>query len=154
MGDVVMPHSLQGVLVQSTIAVLILVGFESCTALAAETVDPHRNIPRGVILSLVIQGLVCYLFEYGAACYMVGDKLTGSDPTGKALLGMDAAPRPARRSATWRCNSATVCSAGQFGFMMTIASVWRSRLPANTRYVSYAMPQIEILNMMHGGSLP
>src|SRR5207244_12852258 len=77
--DVVMPHSLSGVLIQSTIAILILVGFESCTAFAAETKDPKKNIPRAVILSLVIQGLFAYMFEYFAAGYMVSEKLAGTD---------------------------------------------------------------------------
>ena len=67
--DVVRPHSIQGVLMQSTLAILILVGFESCTAFAAETRDAHRNIPRAVILSLVIQGAFAYLLEYFAANY-------------------------------------------------------------------------------------
>lgn len=67
--DVVRPHSINGVLIQSTLAILILVGFESCTALAAETRDAHRNIPRAVILSLVIQGVFAYLLEYFAANY-------------------------------------------------------------------------------------
>jgi amino acid transporter len=68
--DVVRPHSIQGVLMQSTLAILILVGFESCTAFAAETRDAHRNIPRAVILSLVIQGAFAYLLEYFAANYV------------------------------------------------------------------------------------
>lgn len=68
--DVIRPHSVQGVLIQSTLAILILVGFESCTALAAETKDAHRNIPRAVILSLVIQGVFAYLLEYFAANYV------------------------------------------------------------------------------------
>ena len=41
--DILRPHSLQGILVQSTLAILILVGFESCTALAAETKDPKTS---------------------------------------------------------------------------------------------------------------
>ena len=41
--DIFKIHSLQGVLVQSTIAILILVGFESCTALSAETKDPGNT---------------------------------------------------------------------------------------------------------------
>src|SRR5581483_973056 len=69
--DIVKPHSVTGVLIQSTVAILILVGFESCTAFAAETKDPKKNIPRAVILSLAIQGLVAYLFEYFAAGFMV-----------------------------------------------------------------------------------
>src|SRR5207244_12855481 len=73
------------------VAVLVPVGFESCTACAAETVDPHRTIPRAVILSLVIQGLIAYLFEYFAAGFMVSEKLAGTDSTGAAVTGMAAA---------------------------------------------------------------
>src|SRR5256712_779082 len=89
--DVVMPHSLTGVLIQSTLAILILVGFESCTAFAAETKDPKKNIPRAVILSLVIQGLFAYMFEYFAAGYMVSEKLAGTDASGAAVTGIAAA---------------------------------------------------------------
>jgi amino acid transporter len=67
--SITFPHSISAMLVQSTIAILILVGFESSTALAAESKNPRRDIPRGVILSLVIQGLFAYLFEYFAANY-------------------------------------------------------------------------------------
>jgi len=95
--DVVKPHSLTGVLIQSTVAILILVGFESCTALAAETKEPRKNIPRAVILSLVIQGLFAYLLEYFAAGYMTSDQLTatGADKsvvTGLAAVATSAAP--------------------------------------------------------------
>src|SRR5438128_9091656 len=83
--DVIMPHSLTGVLIQSTLAILILVGFESCTAFAAETKDPKKNIPRAVILSLVIQGLFAYLFEYFAAGYMISHKLAATDSTGSGV---------------------------------------------------------------------
>src|SRR5438132_5625560 len=88
--DVIWPHSLQGVLIQSTPAILIVVGFESCTALAAETKDPKRNIPRAVILSLVIQGLFAYLLEYFAAGFMVSEKLVATDSTGATVTGMAA----------------------------------------------------------------
>lgn len=71
--DVVRPHSVQGVLIQSTLAILILVGFESCTAFAAETKDARRTIPRAVILSLVIQGAFAYLLEYFSANYIQTD---------------------------------------------------------------------------------
>lgn len=77
--DVVRPHSLQGVLVQSTLAILILVGFESCTALAAETKDPKTTIPKAIIISLVIQGLFAYLLEYFAAGFMIaGNGMTAA----------------------------------------------------------------------------
>ncbi len=88
--DVMKPHSLNGVLVQATIAILILVGFESCTALAAETKQPEKNIPRAIIIALVVQGLFAYLFEYFATGLMIGDKYTLVN-AGKTLTGMDAA---------------------------------------------------------------
>ncbi|HLY27746.1 MAG TPA: APC family permease [Aggregatilineales bacterium] len=67
--SVTFPHSFSSMLVQATIAILILVGFESSTSLAGEAKNPRRDIPRGVILSLIIQGLFAYLFEYFAANY-------------------------------------------------------------------------------------
>jgi len=79
--DVVKVHSFQGAFVQSTIAILILVGFESCTALAAETKEPETVIPKAIILSLLIQGVFAYLIEYFAASYMVSEKLTATVTT-------------------------------------------------------------------------
>ena len=89
--SIVLPHNLSGLLFQSTIAILILVGFESSTALGAEAINPKRDIPRGVILSLAIQGLLAYLFEYFAANYALSDKLTATAADGKVLSGIDAA---------------------------------------------------------------
>ncbi len=89
--SIMFPHSLSAMLFQSTIAILILVGFESSTSLAGEAINPKRDIPRGVILSLVIQGLFAYLLEYFAANYAVCEKLTFTNPDGSILSGMDAA---------------------------------------------------------------
>jgi basic amino acid/polyamine antiporter, APA family len=88
---VVMPHNVMNLLFQSTVAILLLVGFESITALGAEAKDPKRDIRRGVLLSLVIQGLIAYMFEYFAANYFIGDQLTGVAADGKtAISGYDA----------------------------------------------------------------
>jgi amino acid transporter len=84
-------HNLAGLLFQSTIAILILVGFESSTAFGAEAKNPKRDIPRGVIISLVIQGLLAYLFEYFAANYAMNDKLTFTAADGTLLHGIAAA---------------------------------------------------------------
>lgn len=70
--DVIIPHSFINLLYQSTIAILLLVGFESVTALGAEALRPEKDIQRGVLLSLIIQGGVCYLFEYFGANLAVG----------------------------------------------------------------------------------
>jgi APA family basic amino acid/polyamine antiporter len=89
--DVMLPHNFMNVLFQATIAILILVGFESCTAFGAEAKNARRDVPRAVILALIIQGLIAYLFEYFAANYALSDKLVGTDAAGKAVQGIDAA---------------------------------------------------------------
>lgn len=89
--DIVKFHSIQGVLVQSTIAILILVGFESSTAMAPETKNPEKTIPKAIIIALFVQGVLAYLFEYFAANLMVSEKLTGvasvAAPTAAAVSG-------------------------------------------------------------------
>lgn len=89
--SIVFPHSLSAMLFQSTIAILILVGFESSTSLAGEAINPKRDIPRGVILSLIIQGLLAYLFEYFAANFAISEKLVYVGADGTKLTGMAAA---------------------------------------------------------------
>ncbi len=94
--DIIRPHMLSGVIVQSTIAILILVGFESCTALSAETKNAGKNIPKAILISLVVQGVIAYLFEYFAASYMVSDQLVNVTnkvtTTGLAAAGASSAP--------------------------------------------------------------
>jgi amino acid transporter len=89
--SIVWPHSMGAMLFQSTIAILILVGFESSTSLAGEALNPKKDIPRGVILALVIQGLFAYLFEYFAANYAISEKLVFINPDGSKLTGIAAA---------------------------------------------------------------
>jgi basic amino acid/polyamine antiporter, APA family len=90
---VLIPHSYINMLYQSTVAILLLVGFESVTALGAETINPEKDIKRGVLLSLLIQGGVCYLFEYFSANFAVGGALiSNADPNNpKQLIGGYAA---------------------------------------------------------------
>ncbi len=90
--DVLLPHSFSTVIFQATIAILLLVGFESVTSLGAETKNPKRNIPLGIILSLAIQGLICYVFEYFAADYFMGSQYKNSTGTGLAAAASSLAP--------------------------------------------------------------
>jgi len=90
LASVVLPHNLSHVLFQSTIAILLLVGFESATALTAESLHPSF-VSRGVILSLIIQGLIAYLFEYFAAGAWMNTGYTIKDASGKVLTGFAAA---------------------------------------------------------------
>ena len=89
--DVVTPHSVSGVMIQATLAIMLLVGFESCTAFGAETKDPQRTIPRAVILSLAVQGCLVYLFEYFAASFMMSEKVAAVTAGGDVVTGMAAA---------------------------------------------------------------
>jgi len=89
--DVVKFHSIQGILVQATIAILILVGFESSTSLSAETIEPEKNIPKAIIVALIVQCVLAYMFEYWAANFMVCEKLTGTVPV-PAVAAVAAVP--------------------------------------------------------------
>jgi amino acid transporter len=84
--SVISPHGPSNLLVQACVAILILVGFESVTAMGAEAKNPTKDVPKAVILSLVIQGAICYLFEYFAANYLLHNAYTYSN------AGASAAP--------------------------------------------------------------
>src|SRR5712692_2157056 len=90
--SVILPHSLGGLVYQSTIAILLVVGFESATALAAEAKNPGRDIPRGVLLSLVIQAVVFYFLEYFAANFFINTAYKNSGGTGFAAAFASGAP--------------------------------------------------------------
>jgi len=89
---ILIPHSFINMIYQSTVAILLLVGFESVTALGAEARNPDKDIKRGVLISLLIQGGVCYLFEYFAANFAIGGALiSNTDPSSNKLIGGYAA---------------------------------------------------------------
>ena len=69
-------HKWSWVFIQSTVAILILVGFESVTSMGGEAKNPTKHIPIAVISSLLIQGLFCYLFEYFCANYFLNSGYT------------------------------------------------------------------------------
>src|SRR5437667_3141130 len=82
--SVVGVHNIGWAFVQATIAILILVGFESVTAMGGEAKNPKRDVPIAVILSLLVQGVVCYLFEYFSANYFLNSGYTMQSATGSA----------------------------------------------------------------------
>ena len=91
LASVVLPHNLTNVLFQGTIAILLLVGFESVTALGGEAINPKRDVRRAVLLSLAIQGAVAYIIEYVAANFVVNTSVTATDATGATVSGYGAA---------------------------------------------------------------
>jgi basic amino acid/polyamine antiporter, APA family len=83
-GSVVGVHSFGWMFVQATIAILILVGFESVTSMGGEAKNPKRDVPIAVIVSLLVQGCFCYLIEYFAALYLLNSGYTMQAATGSA----------------------------------------------------------------------
>ena len=83
-GSVVAPHNLSWAFIQATVAILILVGFESVTAMGGEARNAKRDVPIAVIVSLLVQGCCCYLFEYFAANYLLNSGYTMVSASGSA----------------------------------------------------------------------
>ncbi|MBI5301402.1 MAG: APC family permease [Chloroflexi bacterium] len=90
--SIVLPHEWSGMLFQASIAILILVGFESTTVLGAVATNPKRDVPRGAILALLIQGLLVYLVEYFAVSVIQNDRLKVGALTGIAASAASRAP--------------------------------------------------------------
>jgi amino acid transporter len=82
--SVIAPHAFSYMIIQACIAILILVGFESVTAMGEEARNAKRDIPRAVILSLLIQGVFCYAIEYFAANYLLHNGYQVSNALGSA----------------------------------------------------------------------
>jgi amino acid transporter len=82
--SVVAPHKFSYMFIQATVAILILVGFESVTSMGGEAKNPTKHIPIAVIASLLIQGLFCYLFEYFAANYFLNSGYTMASASSSA----------------------------------------------------------------------
>jgi len=77
-------HNFGWMFVQATIAILILVGFESVTSMGGEAKNAKRDIPIAVIVSLLVQGVFCYLIEYFAANYFLNSGYAMTTATGSA----------------------------------------------------------------------
>lgn len=87
--SVLLPHSLRGILFQAALAMILMVGFESSIALGASASNPQRDIPRGAILALIVQGAFAYLFGYFAAGFALNahiDAAASHAPVGDLAL--------------------------------------------------------------------
>ncbi len=83
-GSVVGVHNMGWAFVQATVAILILVGFESVTSMGGEAKNAKRDVPIAVIVSLLVQGLFCYLIEYFCANYFLNSGYTMASASGSA----------------------------------------------------------------------
>jgi basic amino acid/polyamine antiporter, APA family len=84
--SVIKAHNLNWIFIQATVAILILVGFESVTAMSGEAKNAKRDVPIAVIVSLLVQGVICYFLEYFAANYFLNSGYTMQN------AGLSAAP--------------------------------------------------------------
>ncbi|OJY46383.1 APC family permease [Pseudonocardia sp. 73-21] len=75
--------SFDGITFGVVLAVLGFVGFESAAALGAEAKDPHRAIPRAVLTSAVVVGV---LYVFAAYTSVLG---LGTDGLGNSAAPMD-----------------------------------------------------------------
>jgi APA family basic amino acid/polyamine antiporter len=82
--SVVGVHNVSWAFIQATVAILILVGFESVTSMGGEAKNAKRDVPIAVLVSLLVQGLFCYLFEYFAANYFLNSGYTMQSASGSA----------------------------------------------------------------------
>ena len=77
-------HNFGWIFIQATVAILILVGFESVTAMGGEAKNAKRDVPIAVITSLLVQGAFCYLIEYFAANYFLNSGYSMASASGSA----------------------------------------------------------------------
>ena len=78
------PHNISYIFIQACVAILILVGFESVTSMGEEAKNAKRDIPRAVLLSLFIQGVICYLIEYFSANFALNRGYTMTTASGSS----------------------------------------------------------------------
>ncbi|MDP9053165.1 MAG: APC family permease [Acidobacteriota bacterium] len=77
-------HNFAWMFIQATVAILILVGFESVTAMGGEAKNARRDVPIAVVTSLLVQGAFCYLIEYFAANYFLNSGYTMQNASGSS----------------------------------------------------------------------
>jgi amino acid transporter len=113
--SVIRAHNWGWAFVQATVAILILVGFESVTSLGGEAKNARRDVPIAVIVSLLVQGAFCYLFEYFAANYLLNSGYTMQNAANSAapigdmmVLVGDALFGPGRGRIFMLCEAFTV----------------------------------------------
>ena len=154
--SVVAPHGFSFIFIQAAIAILILVGFESVTSMGDEAKHPKKDIPRAVLLSLAIQGAVCYLIEYFAASYFLHNGYT------MPMAGASSAPVGDMMviAGTWLFGSYTAGKAFMlvqaFTVFLALIGTTLSCLSTGAR-VTYAMGRDEEMpmhfGMLHGKTM-
>jgi amino acid transporter len=84
-----LPQQLNGVLLQAALSILLVVGFESIVSSGVTAANPQRDISRGLIVTLVVQGFFAYFLQYFAFQYALNTRAfaAGSAAASSAPLG-------------------------------------------------------------------
>ena len=124
--------------IQATVAILILVGFESVTAMGGEAKNAKRDVPIAVIVSLLVQGVFCYLFEYFAANYFLNSGYTMQNATGSAAPIGDMMIVIGNATVRRRAADASSCWCEAFTVFLALIGTTLSCMNTGAR-VTYAM---------------
>lgn len=84
-----MPAGFMGVLQASALIFFAYQGFEGIVKLSEETVNPEKNIPRGIILALIAT-IILYIFVAIAAVSVSGWEELARSPAPFAILAQNA----------------------------------------------------------------
>ncbi len=71
--------AIMGILAASALAFFAFIGFEDMVNLAEETRDPERNVPRAIIIALVLVSVIYAAVAYAATRAVPADVLAASD---------------------------------------------------------------------------
>ncbi len=82
--SVVGVHNFSWVFIQATVAILILVGFESVTAMGGEAKNAKRDVPIAVITSLLVQGASVICSSTSRPNYFLNSGYTMQSASGSA----------------------------------------------------------------------
>jgi amino acid transporter len=82
------PFDLQGFAVAATLAITAFVGFESSAALGVEAKRPFASIPRAIMWTVLVSGVV---YLGAAAAQAIGFDVTGLDPAASTSPANDLA---------------------------------------------------------------
>jgi basic amino acid/polyamine antiporter, APA family len=87
------PHGFSGIWTGASLAFFSYIGFDAVSTAAEETANPQRNIPRGMIASLVVCTVLYIVTALVTTGLVPSDQLAGGDPLVHALrlVGMNGA---------------------------------------------------------------
>ena len=79
------PHGFHGIWLGASLAFFSYIGFDAVSTAAEETVNPQRNVPRGMIASLIICTTLYIVVAMVTTGLVPSDQLAGGDPLAHAL---------------------------------------------------------------------